>query len=75
MIPMEIERQPCGHPVACIMGDDEGTNYCGWCVDADAHYWKGVRDALKQVAHGLSAIPVRLALWRIEDEGEGISDD
>jgi len=28
------KKQPdCGHPVQCIIGTDEGTNYCGWCDD------------------------------------------
>ena len=26
------ELQPCGHPVECIVGSDEGTSYCGWCA-------------------------------------------
>jgi len=31
----EAEEQPCGHPAACIVSSDEGTNYCGWCVSLD----------------------------------------
>ena len=23
----------CGHPTACIVVDDDGTNHCGWCED------------------------------------------
>jgi len=26
---------PCGHPTACIVSDDEGTGYCGWCAEVD----------------------------------------
>lgn len=27
------ELQPCGHPIACVVSSDEGTNHCGWCAD------------------------------------------
>jgi len=27
------ELQPCGHPVACIQGSDEGTHWCSACGD------------------------------------------
>lgn len=33
-------RQPCGHPVACIISTGEGTHHCGWC--ASEHKWDGL---------------------------------
>lgn len=30
---MTNDTLPCGHPAACVVGDREGTNYCGWCED------------------------------------------
>ena len=26
--------QPCGHPAACVVSGDEGTQWCGWCDTA-----------------------------------------
>lgn len=30
------EEQDCGHPGACMMSDDEGASYCGWCASLEA---------------------------------------
>src|SRR3990167_5310060 len=30
---MPAEPQPCGHPAACVVSSDDGTNQCGWCAD------------------------------------------
>ena len=29
------QREPmeCGHPRACVVSDDEGTNFCAWCAE------------------------------------------
>jgi len=33
----QVQLQPCGHPVTCILSTDEGTHHCGWC--ASEHKW------------------------------------
>jgi len=39
----QVPRQPCGHPVACIISTGEGTHHCSWC--ASEHKWDVVRAA------------------------------
>lgn len=45
----------CGHPTACIVSDDEGTNYCGWCVSEGAHASK-ITELLAQLAEMREAL-------------------
>ena len=41
----QLELQPCGHPVACIVqgeqvGPGEFVHYCGWCQSLDVARWQ-----------------------------------
>ena len=41
----QLELQPCGHPVACIVQGEqvepgEFVHYCGWCQSLDVARWQ-----------------------------------
>ena len=39
---------PCGHPLACVVSSDEGTNFCGAC-EREARAVEGEREGCIQV--------------------------
>ena len=49
----------CGHPVACIVSDDDGTQHCAWCA-AEAEEQKACAERVWKVLvhHGVGQ-PVR----------------
>jgi len=53
----------CGHPTACIVSDDEGTNYCGWCESEGTHAAR-ITQLQAQLAE------MREALDAVTDENE-----
>ena len=57
----ENDKQPCGHPVACIVSSDEGTAHCAWCEEVAAARAGGY-------AAGVAEERERIQRWPIFDD-------
>ena len=71
---MKHDLNPCGHPVACVVSSDEGTNYCGWCEEVGKHAFSTRQFCGAHMGHSQDQCPVcrAEAAERERDEARGI---
>lgn len=49
-----LGEMPCGHPAACVVGEGDGSKWCGWCSDRQrASAFESAYETMRRAYHRL----------------------